>query len=111
MLKTSPKNSSVYQEIYEIVRKIPQGKVATYGQIAALVGNCTPRMVGYAMAATPSDLEIPWQRVINSQGRISVRGNGKEDELQRQLLHAEGIVFDKSGCVNLREFQWRGTKE
>ncbi len=105
------KNNSVYREIYEWVRKIPPGKVATYGQIASLAGHCTPRMVGYAMAVCPAGLEIPWQRVVNSQGRISLRSNGREDELQRMLLLAEGVVFDERGRINLRIFRWQSSTE
>ena len=59
----------LYERIYLVVRQIPPGKVATYGQVAQITGNCTARMVGYAMAACPDD--VPWQRVINAQGKVS----------------------------------------
>ena len=99
------KNSeSTYQKIYQVVNHIPYGRIATYGQIAQLVDNCTARMVGYALAATPEDVEIPWHRVINSQGKISLV---VFEDLQRKLLESEGIIFDKSGKVNLKKYRWQ----
>ena len=72
-----------------------QANVASYGQIAALVDRCTARMVGYAMHAIgPEDADVPWQRVINSQGRVSSHGDGIGTSLQRQMLEDEGVVFD-----------------
>ena len=65
---------AVYDRVLEVVRQIPRGQVATYGQIAMIVGNCTPRMVGYCMASLDPDSDVPWQRVINAQGRISPAG-------------------------------------
>ena len=97
------KQDSIYKKIYNTVSRIPHGKVATYGQIAGIVGNCSARMVGYALAATPNNVEIPWHRVINSQGKISVMAF---EDLQRKLLESEGIIFDKSGRVNLRKYRW-----
>mgnify|MGYP001819639528 FL=1 len=97
-----------YQRAYELVCLIPAGKVATYGQIASYIDRCTPRMVGYAMAATPHDRDIPWHRVINSQGMISIRANGERDMLQRLLLEAEGVIFNKNNKVNLSVAGWKG---
>lgn len=97
---------SLYQRIYAIVRQIPPGKVATYGQIARIVGGCTPRMVGYAMSATPTGSEIPWQRVINAQGKVSPHGGGFGTEMQRALLLEEGITFDSQGRVDFDRFGW-----
>ena len=98
------KNSdSIYKKIYNTVSQIPYGQVATYGQIARIVGNCSARMVGYALAATPNNVEIPWHRVINSQGKISVIAF---EDLQRKLLESEGIVFNNSGKVNLQKYRW-----
>ena len=96
----------LYQRIYAVVRQIPVGKVATYGQIARIVGDCTPRMVGYAMSATPKDSAVPWQRVINVQGKISPHGAGFGTELQRALLQEEGIVFDSQGRTDFDLFGW-----
>ena len=95
-----------YQRIYAVVRRIPKGKVASYGQIAGLLERCTPRMVGYAMAAVRDDT-IPWHRVINSQGKISPRRGGDGEHVQRALLEAEGIVFDKSNRVDWKKVGWR----
>jgi len=97
-----------YNRLYELVCLIPAGKVATYGQIASYVDRCTPRMVGYAMAAIPHDQDIPWHRVINSQGMISIRANGERDVLQRLLLEAEGIIFNKNNKVSLPDVGWEG---
>ena len=97
-----------YDQVYELVRLIPPGRVATYGQIAAYVDRCTPRMVGYAMAASPPDQDVPWHRVINSQGMVSIRANGERDMLQRLLLEAEGVFFNKNGKVDLNAVGWKG---
>lgn len=96
-----------YQEIWELVRQIPPGKVATYGQIAHIHGGCTARMVGYAMSATDDESGVPWQRVINWQGKISIR-QGIGPWLQRKLLEDEGVEFDESGQVDFARFGWRG---
>lgn len=98
----------IYQRICLMVQQIPPGRVATYGQIAALVGNCTARMVGYAMSALDSNNDVPWQRVVNSQGKISLRGDSNSTELQRQRLIEEGIVFDGEQRINLRHYCWHG---
>jgi methylated-DNA-protein-cysteine methyltransferase related protein len=101
--------SPLYQRIYAIVRQIPPGKVASYGQISRIVGGCTPRMVGYAMAALRSSKdipEVPWQRVINSQGKISPHGEGFGSAIQRQLLEDEGITFSLEGVIDFDRFGW-----
>jgi methylated-DNA-protein-cysteine methyltransferase-like protein len=98
----------LYQQIYIVVEQIPHGKVATYGQIAEIVGGCTARMVGYALAALHFDSGVPWQRVINRQGKISPRSDGPGSALQRQLLEAEGVRFDDQGRVYFDEFGWSG---
>ncbi|MCL4296449.1 MAG: MGMT family protein [Anaerolineae bacterium] len=104
----SLKRAPVYERIYAITRQIPPGKVATYGQIAAMVGSCTARMVGYAMAALPYGSDIPWQRVINRQGKISLRAGGGGSR-QRQLLEAEGVHFDpKTESVDFNQVGWSG---
>ena len=95
-----------YDRIYEVIRQIPPGKVATYGQIAKIVGECTPRMVGYALAALKPGSDIPWQRVINSQGKISLRNDGSESIEQRLLLVSEGVYFNDKGIVDLEKFGW-----
>jgi methylated-DNA-protein-cysteine methyltransferase related protein len=101
-----PEHERLYSRIYTVVRQIPCGKVATYGQIAGIVGDCTARMVGYAMAACPDD--VPWQRVINAQGKVSPRADSWGTEVQRLRLEEEGIVFDADHKVNLAEVRWPG---
>jgi len=96
-----------HQTIYEVVKTIPAGVVATYGQVAAIVG-CGPRLVGYALASLPAGMDVPWQRVINSQGKISTRSDGAADPRQRQALIREGIVFSLKRTVDLKRFGWDG---
>jgi len=114
---TSPPNPQQFNErVWQLVRQVPRGKVATYGQIALMLSPPAgadlesyraygPRWVGGAMAACPED--VPWQRVINSQGRISERPGA---EKQRQLLEEEGIEFIKDK-VDLKKFGWHGLDE
>ena len=101
-------DTPLYERIYSIVRQIPPGKVGTYGQVASLVGSCTARMVGYALAALPYDTDVPWQRVINRMGGISPRSGGAGGALQRQLLEAEGVTFDEAGRVDFAVAGWPG---
>lgn len=96
----------LYARIYAVVQLIPPGRVATYGQIAAIVGGCTARMVGFAMAACPDD--VPWQRVVNAQGKISPRANHWNAEMQRLRLIEEGIEFDADYRMDLARVRWRG---
>ena len=96
-----------HERIVAVVKRIPKGKVATYGQIARIVDRCTARMVGYAMAAVPEGSRVPWQRVINSQGMISARSHSDGDVRQRVLLEKEGVKFDVRGKVDLTLFQWQ----
>ena len=96
-----------YDMIHRVVSRIPRGRVATYGQVAELVGiPGQPRRVGYALSALPDDTSVPWQRVVNAKGEISLRQSGA-DTLQRKLLRAEGIVFDRRGRISMGRFQWR----
>ena len=98
----------IYTRIYLVVRQIPPGRVAAYGQIASIVGNCTARMVGYAMAAVPLGSGVPWQRVINAQGKVSPRGDGGGSDHQRALLEDEGVRFDRDGKVDWKAIRWSG---
>jgi methylated-DNA-protein-cysteine methyltransferase related protein len=95
-------------KIYAVIRRIPPGRVATYGQVAALAGlPRRARMVGAALRNTPDDVSLPWQRVINAQGTISARGGlGVEEGYQRHLLEEEGIRFDERGRIDLERFGW-----
>lgn len=99
----------LYVRIYDLVRQIPPGKVATYGQIAGVVGGCTARMVGYAMAAVPEGSDVPWQRVINAKGKISPHGFGYGTWLQEQLLREEGVEFNSQRIIDFKRFGWLGS--
>jgi len=105
------KSLTHYDRIYAIVRQIPSGRVATYGQIAELAGLAgKPRLVGYALYRVPAEdyQEIPWHRVINAKGEISHSSLRQgTDYLQRSLLEAEGISFDAAGKINLRDRRWQ----
>ncbi|HEY5451382.1 MAG TPA: methylated-DNA--[protein]-cysteine S-methyltransferase [Polyangia bacterium] len=103
-----PTASSSYPKIYAAVSRIPKGRVATYGQIASLAGlPRQARLVGYAMHALPADSDVPWHRVVNAAGKISIRSDGLgHDELQAQLLRREGVRF-VDGAIPLARFLWR----
>ena len=108
-----PNPDAYYEQVWQIARQIPYGLVATYGQIAQLIPPPAevepeeykafgPRWVGNAMAACPPD--VPWQRVINSQGKISQRRGAVQ---QRQMLEEEGVIFKKDK-IDLKQYQWQG---
>lgn len=99
---------SKYHQIYAIVRQIPYGHVATYGQIAELAGIRSARLVGYALFRVAPAEDVPWHRVINAKGEVSESPlrNGS-DYLQRSLLEAEGIQFSSEGKINLRQYRWQ----
>ena len=103
--------NNFYQRVYDLVAQIPAGRVMTYGQIAALLGKpSAARAVGYALHGLPPGMHLPWQRVINAQGRISARGAGDlrhEPALQRLVLEAEGVEFDRDGHADLARYLWQ----
>ena len=97
-----------YQRIYAVVRRIPRGRVATYGQVAALAGlPGHARQVGYALHALPDGTAVPWHRVINARGEVSRRSVPGPELSQRMLLEREGVRFDPRGRVDLRSCGWR----
>ena len=111
-----PNQQAYYEQVWNLVRQIPRGKVASYGQIAMMIPPpmgvdfdsykaFSPRWVGGAMAACPDD--VPWQRVINSQGKISERSGA---EKQRHLLEEEGVLFVKDK-VDMKKYGWKGPAE
>jgi methylated-DNA-protein-cysteine methyltransferase-like protein len=102
------REAGTYERIYAVVRRIPPGRVATYGQIAAIEGRATARMVGYAMAALRAGSDVPWQRVINARGEVSARRGAGGDRRQRQRLEAEGVLFDARGRVDIDRAGWDG---
>jgi methylated-DNA-protein-cysteine methyltransferase-like protein len=100
--------STTYERIYAVVRRIPRGRVATYGQVAALAGlKGQARQVGYAMYALRSGTTVPWHRVVNARGEISRRAVFGNELRQRQLLEAEGVIFDWRDRIQLQRFGWR----
>ena len=113
----SPPNQAEFRrKVWQVVRQIPEGKVLSYGQVAAFIPPSAgmdsgdyaawgARWVGGAMAACPDD--VPWQRVVNSQGKISLRPESSALH-QRQLLEEEGVVFDSHGRIDLARFAWGG---
>ena len=105
------RSHDLYPRIYDQVRRIPVGRVTSYGQIALLVGMPGgARVVGYALhALVRSDLpDVPWQRVVNRSGRLSLRKLGEAGELQRQLLESEGIVFSDDEQIDWDVYGWWG---
>jgi methylated-DNA-protein-cysteine methyltransferase-like protein len=97
-----------YKRFYAIVRRIPRGRVATYGQIAWLAGLPRhARQVGYALQASTNDDEVPWQRVVNSKGEVSPRCHPYAVVQQRQMLEREGVVFGANDRIMLSRFQWK----
>lgn len=112
-----PNQQAFYERVWTLVRQIPNGKVATYGQIALMLPPPPgvafdtyrafgPRWVGGAMAACPDD--VPWQRVINSKGEISQRPGAQR---QRELLEEEGVIFNEKNRVDLKKFGWDGSTD
>jgi methylated-DNA-protein-cysteine methyltransferase-like protein len=100
--------SRVYERIYAVINRIPSGRIATYGQIASLAG--VPghaRQVGYALSALTNGPEIPWHRVVNANGQISIRSHLHFEKIQRTLLEKEGVVFDANARISLHRYQWR----
>ena len=109
-----PDQTAYYARVWELVRQIPEGKVATYGQIAKMLppplgveiesyAAFGPRWVGGAMANCPDD--VPWQRVINSKGEISQRPGAQR---QKELLLEEGVFFNEKGRIDLKKYGWGG---
>jgi len=97
-----------YPEIHDVVRCIPRGRVATYGQVAELAGiPGQARRVGYALSALQENTAVPWHRVINAKGEISLRSHAGGEKRQMLLLRREGIIFGKNKCIPLERFQWR----
>jgi methylated-DNA-protein-cysteine methyltransferase-like protein len=100
--------ASPYERIYAVVARIPRGKVATYGQVAALAGLPRhARQVGYAMQSLPEGSKLPWQRVVNSKGEISRRALSFNEPRQRHLLERERVVFGANGRIPLKRFGWK----
>lgn len=98
---------ALYQRFYEVVRRIPPGRVATYGQVATVAGLPRhARHVGFALRNLPDGSTVPWHRVLGANGRVSLRAYPGPDELQRRLLEDEGVEFSARGRVDLERFRW-----
>lgn len=98
---------SAYDHIYSVVKRIPRGRVATYGQVAKLAGiGGRARLVGYALRIHSGRQRIPWHRVVNAKGEISRRWEMGAVDLQRILLEKEGVVFDQDERLSLVRFRW-----
>ena len=103
------KSPGFFEQVHRLVRLVPPGKVISYGAIARMLGQPhAARTVGWAMRGLPEGSDVPWHRVINSQGRISLGGRGYGADLQRAMLEAEGIDFDERGQVDWDRFGWEG---
>ena len=100
--------SDTHARIYVVVRRIPSGRVASYGQVAHLAGlGGHARLVGYALHALPAGSDVPWHRVLNARGEVSRRALPGDDELQQRLLEAEGIEFNANGRLSMDRYRWR----
>jgi methylated-DNA-protein-cysteine methyltransferase-like protein len=103
------RDRGVFARIYAVVRMIPRGQVATYGQIASIVADPqAARTVGWALSSLSAEAQVPWHRVINAQGRISPRRHPGATDEQRLLLEHEGIILDRHGRIDLETYQWEG---
>ena len=105
----NPTAPSFFERVYQVVCMIPPGQVATYGQIAEIVSHRrAARTVGWALNGLPEGSSVPWQRVINAQGEISLGRRGGAAAAQRTLLEKEGIVFDENDRIDPARYQWPG---
>jgi methylated-DNA-protein-cysteine methyltransferase-like protein len=118
-MRQPPNVAEYYRMVWEIVKQIPRGIVATYGQIATMIpvpdgveppvyDQLSPQWVGSAMHATPENSGVPWHRVINSMGKISFPEGSKQALRQRELLELEGVIFDDKDRVDFDQFGWDG---
>ncbi len=104
----APRPDSSYRKIWDVVLRIPRGRVATYGQVARLAGLPNhARLAGYALHALSVKSPVPWHRVVNAKGEVSPRRDGSEhDRLQRLMLEREKVRFDRNGRIALAVFRW-----
>lgn len=102
------RRSENYLRIYAVVRRVPEGRVATYGQVAAVAGlPGHARQVGYALHASRPEDELPWHRIVNAKGEVSPRSEPGYEGLQQAMLEAEGIELGPTGKIDLKRFRWR----
>jgi methylated-DNA-protein-cysteine methyltransferase-like protein len=103
------KPESSHRRIWAVVSKIPRGRVATYGQVSRLAGLANhARLAGYALHALPASSPVPWHRVVNAKGEVSLRRDGSgHDRLQRVMLEREKVRFDPNGRIDVAAYRWR----
>jgi methylated-DNA-protein-cysteine methyltransferase-like protein len=100
-------NSNLYQKVYEIVADIPEGFVATYGQIAWMSGRPRgARVIAYIMSRVPEELKLPCHRVVNKSGKLAPEHVFGGEEIQRAMLEKEGVFFLENGCIDMKKSQW-----
>lgn len=105
--KKEKEGTNTFEVIYSLVRKVPEGKVATYGQIACMIRNIKlSRVVGYAMSSCPYD-DVPCHRIVNRSGELAKSFGEGGNEEQKHLLEKEGIKFDKNNRINLKKYGWK----
>jgi methylated-DNA-protein-cysteine methyltransferase-like protein len=106
--RKGPAPDGSWSRIYAVVRRIPRGTVATYGQVAELAGlPRQARLVGYALRGVGRASTVPWHRVVNAQGRVSARSGDPSGTVeQRLLLEAEGVTFGPGGRLRLERYRW-----
>ena len=96
-------------QVYRVVERCPRGKIVSYGGVAAMLGQPrAARAVGKALNALPEDTRVPWWRVVNSRGEVSIRGVEHGQILQRTLLEREGIKFERNGRISWKLYGWDG---
>ena len=105
-MKPSLDDTHLFNAIFDAARQIPSGQVMSYGQVGFEAGGISARIVGWAMANAAEDGDVPWQRVVGSDGYLRIGRRSPELQLlQRRLLEAEGVQFLENGCVDMRRFQ------
>ena len=106
-LANRPVRVGFFDSVYALVRRIPRGKVATYGQIARLLGAPrSARVVGWAMRGNPHGVRVPWQRVVQREGSLSPSVCPADPGRQRRLLEREGVTFGLGGRIDMAAHQW-----
>jgi methylated-DNA-protein-cysteine methyltransferase related protein len=106
--KTEIERDKLYARILSVIKQVPAGNVATYGQIALVAGASNARMIGRILKHLPDGTDVPWHRILNSGGTISVRGDGGPSLEQSRRLKDDGVFITANGKVNFREYGWSG---